>query len=98
MANDNIVFIADQRVLAIPIAESKEPLIDLKQQNELLYGSPPECELTKNDYTKVRKTVFKKLCHAQKCLPKNWRFRLYEGFRFVYFLMRSLALDQRIMS
>ncbi len=29
----------------------------------------------------MRKTVFEKLCQAQKDLPNGWRFRLYEGFR-----------------
>ncbi len=29
----------------------------------------------------MRKTLFEKLCSAQKDLPHDWRFRLYEVFR-----------------
>jgi len=49
--------IADPKVLAIPIQESHEVLIDLKDQTILQFGPPPECEATKNCYTKLRKTV-----------------------------------------
>ena len=76
-----IVYIADPEILAIPVVDCHEPLIDIKNQQELRYGPPPECELTAEDYTKLRKTVFEKLCRAQKDLPTGWRFQLYEGFR-----------------
>lgn len=76
-----IVYITDPRVLAISIAECYEPLVDLKNQSKLVYGPPPECDLTKNDYTKIRKTVYDKLCSAQEALPKGWAFRIYEGYR-----------------
>lgn len=76
-----IIYIADPEILAIPIIECNEPLIDVKHRNELQYGPPPECELTTDCYTKMRETIFKKLCAAQNDLPKGWRFRLYEGFR-----------------
>lgn len=76
-----IIYITDPKVLAIPIAECYDPLIDIKDGQELQCGEPPECELTKECYTKMRKTVFEKLCQAQADLPSGWRFRLYEGFR-----------------
>lgn len=76
-----IVYIADPEILVIPIIECNEPLIDAKDTDDLLYGPPPECELTANCYTKMRKGVFEKLCAAQKELPQGWCFRLYEGFR-----------------
>lgn len=76
-----IVYISDPRVLAIPIQECNEPLIDLKDQNDIQYGPVPETELSKNNYTKLRKTVFEKLCAAQKNLPNNWKFRVYECYR-----------------
>jgi len=76
-----IIYIADPEILAIPVIECNEPLIDVKIRTELSYGPPPECEETANCYTKIRETVFAKLCQAQKDLPKGWRFRLYEGFR-----------------
>lgn len=76
-----IIYIADPEILAIPIVECHEPLVDIKDHSELQYGPVPECEWTADCYTKMRKTVFEKLCLAQKDLPNNWRFRLYEGFR-----------------
>jgi zinc D-Ala-D-Ala dipeptidase len=76
-----ILYIADPEILAVPIVECEEPLIDIKDHDELRYGPPPECELTATCYTKMRKTVYEKLCQAQKQLPKGWRFQLYEGFR-----------------
>lgn len=76
-----IIYITDPKILAIPINECNDPLIDIKNYQTLQYGDPPECEWTKECYTKMRKSVFEKLCQAQTDLPKNWRFRLYEGFR-----------------
>ncbi|BCA96947.1 hypothetical protein TUM19329_33080 [Legionella antarctica] len=49
----------------IPIHENNEPLIDLKDQQHLLYGSSPDTPLTYNDYTKMRKSVYEKLLTAQ---------------------------------
>ncbi len=76
-----IIYIADPEILSIPIVECNEPLIDVKNRQELQYGPPPECELTAECYTKMRETIFEKLCQAQNDLPHQWRFRLYEGFR-----------------
>lgn len=76
-----LLLITDPKILAIPIIENHEPLVDVKDADDLLYGPPPECELTAPHYTKMRKTVLEKLLAAQKLLPKGWRFRLYEGFR-----------------
>ena len=81
MTKHHAIKIADSQLKAMPIHECHEPLIDLKNQTIIAYGPPPETESTKNDYTKLRKTVFEKLCVAQKDLPQDWRFRLYEGFR-----------------
>lgn len=78
---DEIINIADPRVLKIPILESNDILIALKAQDELAYGPVPESSLTKNHYTFVRKRVYEKLYQAQKSLPSGWRFRIYEGFR-----------------
>lgn len=78
---NKIIYITDKKVLSIPIIECHEALIDIRAHNTLHYGPPPECELTAECYTKVRKTVFEKLCLAQENLPKGWYFRLYEGFR-----------------
>lgn len=77
----NKFVINENEVNSIPIDENNEPLIDLKQQNELAYGPPPDTPLTMNDYTKMRKTVYEKLCQAQNKLPNDWKFRIYEGLR-----------------
>ena len=77
----SFIYIADPVILAIPIEECQEPLIDIKDRTELQYGPPPENELTTKCYTKMRETVFEKLCRAQADLPKKWHLRLYEGFR-----------------
>lgn len=89
---NKIIYIADPEIVSIPISECGEPLIDVKNSHELLYGTPPECELTASCYTKMRKTVFEKLCKAQKDLPPGWRFRLYEGFRSLE--VQGMLFDQ----
>ncbi len=86
---EKIIYIADPEILSIPIIECHEPLVDAKESDLLLYGPPPECELTAPCYTKMRKTIFEKLCRAERDLPNGWRLRLYEGFR-------SLAVQQML--
>lgn len=76
-----IVYIADPEILAIPIQECFEPLVDARMHTELDFGPPPESELTAECYTKMRATIFRRLCEAQTELPSGWYFRLYEGFR-----------------
>ena len=76
-----IFVINEKEINNIPINENNEPLIDLKEQNELAYGPPPDTPLTMNDYTKIRKTIYEKLCQAQNKLPNGWKFRIYEGLR-----------------
>lgn len=78
---DKIIYIADPEILAITIEECGEPLVDLKDQAQIQYGPVPENEFTANCYTKMRKTVYDKLCRAQDELPAGLRLRLYEGFR-----------------
>ena len=68
-------------VLAVPLVESAEPLIDLKQHSEISFGPPPEFPEAEPYYTLIRRTVFEKLIEAQKSLPTGMRFRLYEGYR-----------------
>ncbi|NNM58516.1 MAG: M15 family metallopeptidase [Legionellales bacterium] len=76
-----ITYITDSRVLAVPIAECNEQLVDLKNYDGILFGEPPETPLAAPHYTKMRATVLEKLRDAQKALPNGWVFRLYEGFR-----------------
>jgi D-alanyl-D-alanine dipeptidase len=82
------VFITDESVLKIPIHENGDPLIDLREQKEILWGPSPEIPNNK-DYTYMRKTVYEKLVQAQKLLPQGIYFCIYEGYR-------SLNLQQML--
>lgn len=83
-----IVSIVDPRVLAIPIVENHEPLIDLKDQEDLAYGPSPEIP-NNTAYTKMRKGVYERLIQAQALLPKGLKLCVYEGYR-------TLALQQHL--
>jgi D-alanyl-D-alanine dipeptidase len=87
-----IIYIADPEILSIPIIECYEPLVDLKDFDDLTYGVPPECHLTAKNYTKVRKSVYDKLCIAQKMLPDGLKFRVYEGHRSLK--VQQMLFDQ----
>lgn len=87
-----IVFIADPRVIAIPIQENGDMFIDLINQNELTYGPSPEIP-NNTDYTKMRKTVYKKILTAQSLLPKGIRFCIYEGYRSL--TLQKMLFDNR---
>lgn len=77
---ETIVLIASPKIGMVPIIDNQEPMIDLKNQDEIAYGPSPEIPNNTN-YTKLRKTVYEKLRQAQELLPKNLRFCLYEGYR-----------------
>jgi D-alanyl-D-alanine dipeptidase len=87
-----ILYIADPEILVIPISECNEPLVDAKDSDQLLFGPPPESALTATCYTKMRKSVFEKLCQAQKDLPNGYRFRIFEGFRSLE--VQAILFDQ----
>ena len=82
---------SDSNITSIPIGECDEPFIDLRNQTVIRFGPPPECEQTAPYYTKMRQTVYRKLCQAQEMLPDGWFIRLYEGFR-------SLEVQQALFS
>jgi len=88
MLEEPITLLIDPAVLAIPIKEIHEPMIDLIDQAEIMYGPSPEIP-NNQDYTKIRRTVYEKLVVAQKRLPKPFRFCLYEGYR-------SLSLQKKL--
>jgi D-alanyl-D-alanine dipeptidase len=77
---EKIVFIADPCILAIPIQETQEEMVDIVSQQEILYGPSPEID-NNTDYTKMRLSVFEKLKEAQDLLPEGLRFCLYEAYR-----------------
>lgn len=76
----SIVLIADPEILAIPVEENAEPMVNLLEQKGLAVGPSPEIP-DNEDYTKMRQTVYDKLLKAQSLLPKGLRFCLYEAYR-----------------
>jgi D-alanyl-D-alanine dipeptidase len=83
-----LVSLVDQKVLSVPVYESNEPLIDLRDQSIISFGPSPEIP-NNQDYTKIRNSVYNKLIEAQEVLPDGLRFCLYEGYR-------SLKLQQKL--
>jgi len=82
--------IADERILSIPIKENHEPLVDLKNQSQILFGPSPEIPNNEN-YTKMRRSIYEKLLEAQKALPSHLKFCLYEAYR-------SLQLQEQLFN
>jgi D-alanyl-D-alanine dipeptidase len=80
LVQKKITLIAAPEVIAIPIVENKDPLIDLKAQNVLAYGPSPEIP-NNTVYTKMRKGVYDKLVSAQSLLPKGIKLCVYEAYR-----------------
>jgi len=91
-ASDSIVSVIDPAVLAMPLEECNEAMIDLIGQSALLFGPSPEIP-DNHDYTKIRMTVYEKLLTAQEHLPDRFRFCLYEGYRSL--TLQSQLFDQR---
>lgn len=91
LTND-IVLIADPRILAITVFDNHEPMLNLKDRQEIAYGPSPEIP-NNTDYTKLRKTVYEKLKQAQMLLPKGLHFCLYEGYRS--FQLQKKLFDNR---
>lgn len=87
-----ITFIADPKVIAVPIQENGDPFIDLKDQKQLVYGPSPEIP-NNTDYTKIRKTVYEKILTAQALLPKGIRFCVYEAYRSLG--LQEMLFDNR---
>lgn len=79
-AQKSITLIADPAVIAIPIVENNEPLVDIKDQTVIAYGPSPEIP-NNRDYTKLRKSVYDKLVQAQALLPEGIKLCVYEGYR-----------------
>lgn len=75
-----IISIAAPSIVKISVKECGEPLVDLRDQTEIAFGPSPEIP-DNMCYTKIRKTMYEKLCKAQKLLPKGVKFCLYEGWR-----------------
>lgn len=93
MLQDEITLIAAPEVIAIPIIENNEPMVDLKDQSVIAYGPSPEIP-DNTDYTKMRKTVYEKLLQAQSLLPNGLKFCLYEGYRSL--ALQKMLFDNRM--
>jgi zinc D-Ala-D-Ala dipeptidase len=91
-SSENITLIADPKVLKIEINENHDPFIDLINQEELVYGPSPEVP-NNTDYTKLRQEVYQRLIKAQKLLPKDLHFCLYEGYRSLS--LQKVLFDNR---
>lgn len=61
------------------IKKNGEPLVDLKDQKTIAYAASLLIE--NPDCTKIRKTIYLKLCEAQKLLPNGLRFEFNVGLR-----------------
>src|SRR5580693_8641485 len=92
MQTNNIILIADPKILSVNVIDNQEKMIDLKPQKEIIYGPSPEIA-NNTDYTKLRKTVYEKLKQAQTLLPKELRFCLYEGYRSLN--LQKILFDHR---
>lgn len=89
---NEIILIADPRILAVKVIENHEPMIDLKDQNTIIYGPSPEVP-DNTDYTKMRKSVYEKVVKAQTMLPPGLRFCIYECYRSLG--LQKLLFDTR---
>lgn len=89
---NDLILVADPRILAVNIIDNYEPMIDLKDQKIIAYGPSPEIP-NNTDYTKLRKTVYEKLKQAQTLLPQGLHFCLYEGYRSLH--LQKTLFDNR---
>ena len=96
-----IVLIADPRVLAVPIVENHDPVIDItpigarhdSPEQIILIGPSPEIP-NNTDYTKMRKAVYDRLLYAQTLLPSSLQFCLYEAYRSM--ALQKQLFDERV--
>jgi zinc D-Ala-D-Ala dipeptidase len=77
------LLIADPKVLAIPIQESGEPLVDLLKAFPSLSVDKSRSQVQKisGNISRVRQSVAERLVRAQSRLPKGFRLRVKEGHR-----------------
>lgn len=77
-----IILISDPRVLAIPIQESGEPLVDLLNMPELFIDlSRSNVQKFSPSISYVRQTVADMLVAAQEKLPAGYKLMIKEGHR-----------------
>ena len=76
-----IIEMADDRVLSLPVIESNDPLVDLRKATSILVGPPPEYPETAPHYTFVRKGLVERIKLVQSKFTNGQFLRLYEGYR-----------------
>jgi D-alanyl-D-alanine dipeptidase len=78
-ADAGIVLLSDERVAAVPVEESGEPLVDLRTVPELRVDTRQSD--TDGSYAYVRSSLAQRLLTAQALLPDGIRLLIIEGFR-----------------
>lgn len=80
-----LTIISDPKILKIPIKENNDPLVDLLETSILCDNSSKNLSSVTKEFSKLRKTVFKKLLKAQSFLPKGIYLFVKEGYRPISF-------------
>ncbi|KTD64702.1 D-alanyl-D-alanine dipeptidase [Legionella spiritensis] len=88
----DVVLIASKEIIAIPIHENQDPLIDVTGCTRIMIGPSPEIP-DNRDYTRMRREVYQRLLTAQRLLPSPLRFCLYEGYRSLS--LQKALFDER---
>lgn len=79
-SENSIILIADPKILAVPVVENHEAMINIAHQKAIAFGPPPLIP-DNTDFTKMRNTVYEKLLQAQAILPDGLKLCLYEAYR-----------------
>ena len=66
-----------ETINSVKIKDNAEELIDIKQNKNLFFSD----KLQNREKVFLRKTVYEKLCEAQKYLPLNYYFKIYSAYR-----------------
>ena len=74
-----MILLSDQRISAIPLSDNGEPLVDLRQVDELrLDGRLADAA---GAYAHLREATVERLLAAQRSLPGGLRLLIVEGYR-----------------
>jgi hypothetical protein len=77
--------IPNEKILKIPIKDNGEKLVNLKEFcHEIIINIHPKSRRIQRlpkDTCYVRESVAKRLCKAQKSLPKDYHLMVWEGHR-----------------
>jgi D-alanyl-D-alanine dipeptidase len=73
--------IADPEILAVPVRDCGEPLVDLCEKTSIAVLPPSRKSHPYPGYSLVRSGIAERMLLAQHYLPPGYRLRLYEGWR-----------------